>query len=477
MKFKNLVWIRRDLRLHDHHALSMALKDGPTQLVFIFDPQILNKLTSKNDRRVTFILESLIEIENELRKSGASLLVEIGEPKEVMKKLFNQYHFQNLFFNRDYEPYAKKRDQEVEKTLSPLGVKVQHFKDHVFFEKHEVLNQTREIYKVFTPYKNKWLEIFRQQESVIPQYKCDLDNLFRTKPLNTLLEKDFHHELGFVNMQDNLLKGGSKKALNRLKEFQKDIDMYHEWRDLPALNKTSNLSPYIRHGNLSIRDMIRLPYKLTNDIKNEGASIWWSEIIWRDFYQMILDVFPKVEKNSFKPQYDQINWLGNPEHFKLWCNGETGYPIIDAAMRCLNATGMMHNRLRMIVASFLCKTLLLDWRLGEKYFAEKLLDFDLAANNGGWQWSASTGVDAQPYFRIFNPYAQSEKFDSDGEFIRTWCPELSHFDKKTIHSPHDADIVEQAKAQCVIGSDYPHPIVSYKINREKAIVMYKSTVG
>lgn len=477
MKFKNLVWIRRDLRLHDHHALSKALNTGPTQLVFIFDPNILEKLPHKEDRRVTFILESLIELETELRKHGASLLIEIGNPKEIILELHKKYQFQNLFFNRDYEPYAKTRDQEVEKLLNSKGVNVQHFKDHVFFEKHEVLNQAREIYKVFTPYKNKWLETFKNQESIIPNFKCDLKNLHLTQKLNPLLEDDFHHKLGFIPTNDNLLKGGSKKAILRLKNFSKDIDMYHQWRDLPALNKTSNLSPYIRHGNLSIRDMIRLPYMLSNEVKNEGANIWWSEIIWRDFYHMILDVFPKIEKSSFKPQYDQIKWMGNPAHFKQWCNGETGYPIIDAAMRCLNATGMMHNRLRMIVASFLCKTLLLDWRLGEKYFAYKLLDFDLAANNGGWQWSASTGVDAQPYFRIFNPYSQSEKFDSEGEFIRTWCPELSHFDKKTIHSPHDADIVEQAKAQCVIGIDYPHPIVSYKINREKAILMYKTTVG
>lgn len=476
MKLQNIVWIRRDLRLHDHHALSMALKSGTTQLLFIFDPAILDKLTDKSDRRITFILESLKAIETELRKIGGSLIVEIGEPKDVFEKLHEKYQFNHLFFNRDYEPYAKIRDQKVEKFLLSKGVEVTHFKDHVIFEKHEVLSQSREIYKVFTPYKNKWLETFKNNDSTIPNFKCDLKTIFQTKPLNSLLEKDFHQEIGFINMEDNLLKGGSSEALKRLKLFENDISMYHQWRDLPALNKTSNLSPYIRHGNLSIRDMIRLPNKILEKEKNEGANIWWSEIIWRDFYQMILDVFPKVEKSAFKPQYDQISWLGDQGHFIRWCNGDTGYPIVDAAMRCLNATGMMHNRLRMIVASFLCKTLLIDWRLGEKYFAQKLLDFDLAANNGGWQWSSSTGVDAQPYFRIFNPYTQSEKFDSEGEFIRTWCPELSHFDKKLIHYPQDADIVEQAKAQCVIGKDYPHPIVSYKVNREKAIAMYKTAV-
>ncbi len=473
MSFQNLVWIRRDIRLHDHHALSEALKNGNTQLIFIFDPQILNKLKNKQDRRITFILESLIDLERKLRNKNASLMIEIGKPVEVLLKIQQTHKYKNLFFNRDYEPYAKERDQLVEKSLKKIGIEVKSFKDHVFFEKHEVLNQSREIYKVFTPYKNKWVENFKNQESIIPDYKCNLNNLFKTLPLNKLIENDFHSKLDFINMSDNSIKGGSTLALKRLRDFEADINNYHQWRDLPAYNKTSNLSTYIRHGNVSIRDMIRLPFQLSQLSINEGATIWWSEIIWRDFYQMILDVYPKVENFSFKPQYDDIKWLGTPEHFKLWCQGETGFPIIDASMRCLNATGIMHNRLRMIVASFLCKTLLLDWRLGEKYFAEKLLDFDLAANNGGWQWCASTGVDAQPYFRIFNPYSQSEKFDRDGDFIRSWCPELSHFNNKNIHSPHDTDFVEQARAQCVIGQDYPHPIVSYSKNREKALIMYK----
>jgi deoxyribodipyrimidine photo-lyase len=225
-------------------------------------------------------------------------------------------------------------------------------------------------------------------------------------------------------------------------------------------------------GNLSVRDMIRVAIE-SDDL---GSQTWLSEIIWRDFYQMILDVYPKVEKQCFKSQYDSIHWLGHLDHFQKWCDGETGYPIVDSAMRCLNTTGMMHNRLRMVVASFLTKTLLIDWKLGEDYFAHKLLDFDLAANNGGWQWSASTGVDAQPYFRIFNPYSQSEKFDEEGLFIKRWCPELKNISLKKIHAPHLMDLVEQAQSECFIGKDYPYPIVEYKTQRDLALKMYKAIV-
>jgi deoxyribodipyrimidine photo-lyase len=258
--------------------------------------------------------------------------------------------------------------------------------------------------------------------------------------------------------------------LNKLKHFREFISNYKEARDIPALEQTSNLSTYIRMGNLSIRDMIRLSVEKNN----EGYATWLSEIIWRDFYHMILDAFPRVDKHCFRSEYDDIKWLGSADHFEKWCDGQTGYPLVDSAMRCLNATGLMHNRLRMVVASFLTKTLLIDWRLGERYFAEKLLDYDMAANNGGWQWSASTGVDAQPYFRIFNPYNQSEKFDPQGLFIRQWCPELAHFSNKSIHSPHDTEMNEQLKAQCFIGKDYPHPIVAYKQQRERALNMYKA---
>jgi deoxyribodipyrimidine photo-lyase len=467
---KSLCWIRRDLRLHDHFALREALNQADECLVvFIFDKLILNKLQNINDSRITFIMDSLRDIEEILQKYGSSLLVRYGDPVEEIPKTISEFKIDGLFFNKDYEPYAKKRDDEIVKILRSNDIDVFQYKDHVFYEKKEILNGSGEIYKVFTPYKNKWLETFHSQEDHIPDYKCNLKKLSGFENDKKINEFDWLKEIGFLEAPC-ILKGGSQEAHKCLFEFRDFIDNYKEARDIPSLKQTSNLSTYIRMGNISIRDMIRLSVEKNNP----GYATWLSEIIWRDFYQMILDAFPYVDKHSFRTEYDNIKWLGKKSDFESWCDGQTGYPLVDGAMRCLNATGMMHNRLRMVVASFLTKTLLIDWRLGEKYFADKLLDYDMAANNGGWQWSASTGVDAQPYFRIFNPYNQSEKFDPDGLFIREWCPELANFSNKTIHSPHDTELDEQAKASCFIGRDYPHPIVGYKQQRERALAMYKA---
>lgn len=467
---KSLCWIRRDLRLHDHYALKEALSAADECYVaFVFDELILDKLHNKNDARLTFIMDSLKEIEAELQKNGSSLIVRFGDPVIEIPKIMDEYKIEGLFFNHDYEPYAKKRDTDIEKILRAKNLNVAHYKDHVFYEKREILNGSAEIYKVFTPYKNKWLETFRSHDEHIPDYKCNLGKLAKYQNKKNILDFDWHSEIGFLETPC-ILKGGSKEALSKLKHFREFISNYKEARDIPALEQTSNLSAYIRMGNLSIRDMIRLAVEK----KNEGYATWLSEIIWRDFYHMILDAFPRVDKHCFRSEYEDIKWLGSAAHFEKWCDGQTGYPLVDSAMRCLNATGLMHNRLRMVVASFLTKTLLIDWRLGERYFAEKLLDYDMAANNGGWQWSASTGVDAQPYFRIFNPYNQSEKFDPQGLFIRQWCPELAHFSNKSIHSPHDTEMNEQLRAQCFIGKDYPHPIVAYKQQRERALNMYKA---
>lgn len=452
----NLCWIRRDLRLHDHSALSHALSDGETTVVFVFDTKILDKLHDKHDRRITFIHQSLQEIESELQKKGSSLVVLYGDPVEEIPKLANKLKVKKVFANRDYEPYAKDRDAKVGKVLTANGVAFEQFKDCVFFEKHEVLTNQGGIYKVFTPYKNKWLENFEASGKVIPEFTCNLKNLRSFKNPDNILEKDWYKVIGFKETLP-LLEGGTKAAKKRLKNFEDRIHDYSEARNFPAKPGTSLLSVYIRFGNISVRDLVRAGASH----RSEGSKTWVSEIIWRDFYQMILDVFPHVVKSSFKKEYDAVKFPGHEKDFKAWCEGQTGYPIVDAAMRCLNETGMMHNRLRMIVASFLCKTLLVDWKKGEHYFAEKLLDFDLAANNGGWQWSASTGSDAQPYFRIFNPYSQSEKFDPDGEFIRQWIPELAHLNKKEIHCPEP-----------LLAPDYPRPIVSYELNRKRALDMY-----
>ena len=450
LAMKSLCWIRRDLRIHDSAALSAALHFGETTLVFVFDTYILDKLKNKSDRRVTFIHQSLVEIEEALQKKGSSLIVLYGKPEEEIPKLAAKLKVDKVFVNRDYEPYAKDRDAEVEKKLKKLSIEFQSFKDQVFFEKHEVQKDDGTIYKVFTPYKNKWMQNFENQDRIISEYACPLKNIAKFENKDSILHKSFYKVIGFEETTA-LLEGGTKAATKRLKNFIDIIGDYHVARDFPATEGTSLLSVYIRFGNISLRDMLRA----ATHLKTEGAKIWVSELVWRDFYNMILDANPQIVHESFKPKYDKIKWLGKPEHFKAWCEGQTGVPIIDAAMRCLNATGMMHNRLRMIVASYMIKILLINWREGEKYFAEHLLDFDLAANNGGWQWSSSSGCDAQPYFRIFNPYTQSEKFDQKGEFIKKWCPELRHLTGKKLHRPEELT-----------------PIVDYEKNRARALQMY-----
>jgi len=451
-----LCWIRRDIRLHDHHALSEALKNPGTYLAFIFDEHILSKLKNKKDFRLSFIMESLHELEEALQEKGSSLIVRYGKPEEEIPKIVEEFKIKNVFCNKDYEPYAKKRDDLVAKKLKTMNVGFHQFKDSVFFEKNEVLTNTGGLYKVFTPYKNKWLEKFETNNKEIPLYQTNLKNLAQWKNPHSLLKKDFYQVTGFEKTEP-VLRGGTKAAQKLLKGFEKALDHYDEERNFPAKPGTSNLSVYIRHGVISIRDMLRF----ASEKKSTGAKTWVSELIWRDFYQMILDTYPHVVTGSFKRDYDKIKYIGSKKDFEAWCEGKTGFPIVDAAMRCLNETGMMHNRLRMIVASFLCKTLLVDWRWGEAYFAEKLLDFDLAANSGGWQWSSSSGCDAQPYFRIFNPYSQSEKFDPDGTFIRQWVPELAHLKGKDIHKPEP-----------LLSPDYPRPIVSYETNRVRCLEMY-----
>ncbi len=453
-----LCWVRRDLRLHDHAALAAACASGaPVHLVFVFDPLILDKLTDKHDRRVTFIIQSLQDMERDLQKRGASLHIRHGDPTHEIPQLATELGAHAVYANRDYEPYAKKRDETVGKRLHALKIDLHQFKDAVGYEKTEVLKDDGSIYKVFTPYKNKWLAKLASHDHQVPDHAPDFKRLALGIHAKNALAHDWHEELGFTPAPP-LLPGGHKEAVKRLKAFSAHIASYKAERDIPSIDGTSNLSPYIRHGCLSIRDMIRTALAH----RSEGASTWLSEIVWRDFYQMILDTHPYVEKGAFKREYDAIQWRGKKEWFDAWCEGRTGFPLVDAAMRCLAQTGMMHNRLRMVTASFLCKTLLIDWRKGEHHFAVNLLDFDLAANNGGWQWCSSTGCDAQPYFRIFNPWSQSEKFDPDGVFIKAWVPELAHLDAPDVHKPEP-----------LLAPDYPRPIVSYEKMRGEALAMYK----
>ena len=398
---KGLVWLRRDYRIEDHTALNEALVQCDEVLVgFVFDINILGPL-EKSDQRISFIINSLREVDKELEKCGSKLVIRHGLPDEKIPEIINTYGINALYFNRDYEPYAVKRDQKVHDVVN---IPIYTFKDSVIFEKDEVLSKGGTHYKVFTPYKNRWLSLLNHE--VMKSKSTPNHHFLAVDEDNSIHENRWFDLLGF-SITKSFLPGGRSFAKTYLNEFKSGIQTYHKDRDYPDLNRTSNLSPYIRFGCISIREMVMFALHHPS----EGADIWLSELIWRDFYQMIASTHPNCHIESIKPIYDDISWEGTDDHFNAWCDGKTGFPIIDAAMRQLNTTGLMHNRCRMIVASFLCKTLLVNWRKGESYFAKKLLDFDFASNNGGWGWASSSGCDAQPYFRIFNPTSQSKKFE------------------------------------------------------------------
>jgi deoxyribodipyrimidine photo-lyase len=408
---------------------------------------------------VQFIYESIAELDLELKKSGSHLIVLYGNPTDEIPKLVNKLKINAVFVNEDYEPKAKSRDEMVKARLSKIGKPFLCYKDQVIFSGSEVLKENGDSYRKFTPYKNAWLKKLGKAEiaSYQPTFKklnCSVDTHNFSMP--TL------EEMGFTK-SSIAWTAGSKSAHKILSSFSEKIGDYENDRNFPSIKGTSILSPHLRFGTISIRTCLREAMKN----RTKGNSTWISELIWREFYQMILDRNPKVETEEFQSKTRGIVWPGKKEHFKAWCQGQTGFPIVDAAMRQLNTTGWMHNRLRMITASFLVKDLLIDWRLGENYFAEKLIDFDLASNNGGWQWCASTGCDAQPYFRIFNPWTQSRKFDESGEFIRKFVPELSALSNKEIHEPHlRKDRSKELK--------YPKPIVDHKIQRDLALRLFKA---
>ncbi len=469
MKYKrSLCWFRRDLRLSDHVALSQAIRQSETVfLLFVFDTNILNKLKDKDDRRVSFIADSLRELEKSIESKNSALIVRYGDPVKEIAKVVQELKIEAVFVNRDYEPNAKARDEQVLTKMKSLGVAFNSNKDQVIFEHPEILTQQGTPFKVFTPYKNAWLKEMREEDCL--DFSCKVNRLAPKKDCRNFLWEWSLEKIGFVKNSPNI-QPGEKGAKSRFQALKKNIQDYDIDRDFPAItNGTSGLSIHLRFGTISIRALVRFAMNESS----QGAKTWLSELIWRDFYQTILDCFPYAAKGSFKPAYDRIKWEGNPKHFKLWVDGMTGYPIVDAAMRHFKRTGWMHNRLRMIVASFLTKDLLIDWRKGEAWFARNLLDFDLAANNGGWQWAASTGCDAQPYFRIFNPITQSKRFDPKGDFIKSEIPELRMFSSKNIHWPIGAKQTEQSRAGCVLGKDYPLPIVDHALQRKLAINMYE----
>ncbi len=459
MKIENraLVWLRRDLRLGDHaplaHATSLAKE---VAVVFVFDTNILDRLEDKDDKRLTFLHQSLMELDAELKKRGSRLIFKFGDPKKEIPQLAKQLKVSHVCTGKDYEPYAKDRDAQVAKALAKEGIEFHLLKDQVIFQEREVLNKEGKPFRVFTPYKNAWLHLLKVRD--YEERKPHHEKFVKAADLGQDLKVFTLADLGF-RASTLWLTAGERAAQARLRDFLPRLKNYSEQRNFPtAVGGTSGLSVHLRFGTISIRACVRAALNQ----KTKGHETWLSELIWRDFYFMILDQFPHVVGKSFKPEYDQIRWPGKPAHFEAWCRGETGFPIVDAAMRHFNETGWMHNRLRMVVASFLTKDLLVDWRLGEAYFARKLLDFDLSANNGGWQWSASTGCDAQPYFRIFNPYSQSETYDPKGDFIRSQIPELAKIVGQSVHAPEP-----------LLAPGYPRPIVDHKEQREKALRLFK----
>jgi len=427
----NIFWFRRDLRIEDNAGLYRALKaKNPVLPLFIFDRNILDKLP-KDDARVTFIFQAIQDLKEKFRKQGSDLLVKYGKPEKIWPDILKEYQVETVFSNHDYEPYGRERDDAMHEFLNSENIAFKTFKDQVIFEKGQILKADKSPYTVFTPFYKQWhakLNDFYLKPYPTKKY---LKNIFQTKHLPCPTLKEMHFEKSSVDFPKI--------------SYESKLDNYAKERDFPALNGTTHIGLHLRFGTLSIR-------KAAADAIEHKSSVWLSELAWREFYMTIIWHFPYSAFDSFKKQYDKIKWRNNEEEFKAWCRGETGYPIVDAGMRQLNETGWMHNRVRMVVASFLSKHLLIDWRWGETYFAEKLLDYEMASNVGGWQWAAGSGNDAAPYFRVFNPELQTKKFDPKFEYIKKWVPEFGT--KK-----------------------YAQPIVEHTFARERVLKVFKEALA
>ena len=427
-----IFWFRRDLRLNDNCGLFHALNSGKKVLpLFIFDKDILSKINS-DDSRVSFIHQELENINNQLHKFGSSISVFYDKPIELFKKLSEKYTIDTVFTNHDYEPYALKRDQDVKELLASKKINFKSYKDQVIFERNEIVKKDGTAYKVYTPYSKKWLEAFNYKGITFFPSEDNTHQFIKTINNPFLSITDIGFKLSNIKVTSYNVSSSV-------------IDNYEETRNYPSQNSTSRLGTYLRFGTVSIREMVKKASKSNN-------ITFLKELIWREFFMQILWHYPNTTKDSFKPQYDRIVWRNNEEEFKKWCEGKTGYPLVDAGMRELNQTGFMHNRVRMLVGSFLCKHLLIDWRLGEAYFAEKLHDYEQSSNIGNWQWVAGCGVDASPYFRIFNPTTQIQKFDKELSYIKKWVPDLQEL-------------------------TYPSEIVDHKIARERCLKTYKEALN
>jgi deoxyribodipyrimidine photo-lyase len=475
-----LVWFRRDLRAFDHAALSHALRRfGRVYCAFVFDTSILDALPDRADRRVEFIWRSVTELDAALdalsRRAGgdgAGLIVRHARADDAIVALAAYLGVAAVVANRDYEPAAIARDRRVADRLGAAGIAFEDFKDQVIFERDELLTGERRPYSVFTPYRNAWMRKLDPAHLAPHAVELHAGRLAPRLPGESIPSLE---ALGFrtTNLAQLGLPAGMSVGRSLLGDFSARIDRYKLARDFPAVKGPSYLSTHLRFGTVSIRELVALAWSRGG----AGAESWLAELIWRDFYQMILWHHPRVVDASFRPECDRIVWDDAPQRFAAWCDGRTGYPIVDAAMRQLNGTGYMHNRLRMVAASFLTKDLGIDWRRGERYFAERLNDYDLAANNGGWQWAASTGCDAQPWFRIFNPVTQSARFDPDGRFIRRYVPELAAVPGKFIHAPWTMNASAQAAASVRIGRDYPPPIVDHAAARLRTLERFAAARG
>ena len=431
----SIFWFRRDLRLDDNRGLYNALKGShPVLPIFIFDPEILHSLP-ENDARVTFIYDSLQKLREKL-KAGyqSSIAVYAGNPLDIFKTLINQYNIQCVYTNRDYEPYAHNRECEIAEELKLSNIKFKTFKDQVVFEENQVVKDNGEPYVVYTPYMRKWKQKFKTDEPVMVYDSGSfLNRMFKKADLPNLSLAEIGFKRSAIEVPAYEISGSL-------------LNSYEKTRNFPAIEKgTSKLGPHLRFGTVSVRQIVLKALNAQNEI-------FLNELIWREFFMQILWHYPHTIHNAFKPKYDRIPWRNNEEEFEKWKNGETGYPLVDAGMRELNSTGFMHNRVRMLVASFLCKHLLIDWRWGEAYFASKLLDFELSSNIGNWQWAAGSGVDAAPYFRIFNPLTQVDKFDQQKEYINKWVPDLQEL-------------------------TYPQMMVDHKMARERCLKIYKEALS
>jgi len=474
-----LMWFRRDLRAFDNAALHHALTQcKQVHCVFVFDSDILDPLP-KADRRVEFIRESLETLDSDLQalcaQKGVGLIVRHGKAVEEIARLAQELHVQEVFANHDYEPAAIERDAKVRGALANVGIGLQTYKDQVIFERSEVLTQMGKPYGVFTPYKNAWLQ--KLTPAHLEGYAIQpLAKALAPRPKNLQLPVPSLADIGFetTNLKQLAVPTGSAGGQKLFEDFFDRMDRYDEARNFPAVKGPSYLGVHLRFGTVSIRELAGVGYQRML-AGSKGAEVWLSELIWREFYHQILHHHPHVVKSAFKREYDAIRWEHGKlakQRFDAWCEGRTGYPLVDAAMAQINQTGYMHNRLRMVVASFLVKDLGIDWRWGEQYFATHLNDFDLAANNGGWQWASSSGCDAQPYFRIFNPISQSEKFDAEGKFIRRYVPALAGLNHKDIHAPWLAKPIALQAAGVEIGKNYPEPIVDHAQARSETLARY-----